>query len=74
MYKRQGVDVVHIGIQNDLEHNLGVVRAAAAFLIQLSETFKIQALNPVSYTHLDVYKRQILKTAGAVLLRDAYCS
>ena len=40
-----GVDVVHIGIQNDLEHHPGVVRAAAAFLIQLSETFKIQALN-----------------------------
>ena len=41
-----GVDVVHIGIQNDLEHHPGMVRAAPAFLI------------PVSYTHLDVYKRQ----------------
>ena len=28
-----GVDVVHVGIQNDLEHHLGMVRAAAAFLI-----------------------------------------
>ena len=27
------VDVVHVGIQNDLEHHLGVVRAAAAFLV-----------------------------------------
>ena len=35
-----GVDVVHVGIQNDLEYHPGVVRAAAAFLIQLSETFK----------------------------------
>ena len=30
-----GVNVVHIGIQNDLEHHLGVVRAAPAFLIQM---------------------------------------
>lgn len=28
-----GVDVVHVGIQNDLEHHFGMVRAAAAFLI-----------------------------------------
>ena len=40
-----GVDVVHIGIQNDLEHHPGMVRAAPAFLIQLPETFKVQALN-----------------------------
>ena len=36
VYKRQ----VHIGIENDLEHHPGMVRAAAAFLIQLPETFK----------------------------------
>ena len=35
----------HIGIENDLEHHPGMVRAAAAFLIQLPETFKVQALN-----------------------------
>ena len=29
-----GVDVVHIGIQDDLEHHPGMVRAAPAFLIQ----------------------------------------
>ena len=40
-----GVDVVHVGIQNDLEHHPGMVRAAPAFLIQLPETFKVQALN-----------------------------
>ena len=40
-----GVDVVHIGIQDDLEHHPGMVRAAPAFLIQLPETFKVQALN-----------------------------
>ena len=34
-----GVDVVHIGMQNDLEHHPGVIRAAPAFLIQLSEIF-----------------------------------
>ena len=51
-----GVDVVHIGIQNDLEHHLGVVRAAAAFLIQLSETFKIQALNQgVNHAHRIIF-------------------
>ena len=32
-----GVDVVQIGIQNDLEHHPGVVRATPAFLIQLSD-------------------------------------
>ena len=51
-----GVDVVHIGIQNDLEHHPGVVRAAPAFLIQLSETFKIQALNQgVNHAHRIVF-------------------
>jgi len=51
-----GVDVVHIGIQNDLEHHPGMVRAAAAFLIQLSETFKVQALNQsVNHAHRFVF-------------------
>ncbi len=38
-----GVDVVHIGIQDTPEHHLEMVRAATAFFIQFSETFKIQA-------------------------------
>ena len=42
-----GVDVVHIGMQNDLEHHPGGI--APAFLIQL-ETFKIQALNQSAST------------------------
>ena len=47
-----GVDVVHIGIQNDLEHHPGMVRAAAAFLVQFPETFKVQALNQsVNHAH-----------------------
>ncbi|VYT50809.1 Uncharacterised protein [Bacteroides vulgatus] len=51
-----GVDVVHIGIQNDLEHHPGMVRAAPAFLIQLPETFKVQALNQsVNHAHRIVF-------------------
>ena len=47
-----GVDVVHIGVQDDLEHHPGMVRAAAAFLIQLPETFKVQAFNQgVNHAH-----------------------
>ena len=43
-------------IQNDLEHHPGVIRAAPAFLIQLSETFKIQALNQgVNHAHRIVF-------------------
>ena len=32
-YFPAGVYVVHVGIQNDLEHHLGMIRAATAFLI-----------------------------------------
>ena len=32
-YFPAGVNVVHVGIQNDLEHHSGMVRAAAAFFI-----------------------------------------
>lgn len=60
-----GVDVVHIGIQNDLEHHPGMVRAAPAFLIQLPETFKVQALNrerqPSELDHALQYPRQFLE-------------
>ena len=28
-----GIDVVHVGIQNDLEHHSGMIRASAAFLV-----------------------------------------
>ena len=32
-YFPAGVDVVHVGIQNDLEHHSGMIRAAPAFLV-----------------------------------------
>ena len=32
-YLAAGVDVVHIGVQDNLEHHSGMVRATAAFLI-----------------------------------------
>ena len=64
-----GVDVVHIGIQNDLEHHPGVVRAAPAFLIQLSETFKIQALNQgVNHAHRIVFCNILINS-----LRKKHC-
>ena len=64
-----GVDVVHIGIQNDLEHHPGVIRAAAAFLIQLSETFKIQALNQgVNHAHRIVFCNILINS-----LRKKHC-
>ena len=63
------VDVVHVGIQNDLEHHLGVVRAAAAFLIQFSETFKIQALNQgVNHAHRIVFCNILINS-----LRKKHC-
>ena len=33
LYFPAGVDVVHVGIQNDLEHHFGMVRATTAFFI-----------------------------------------
>ena len=32
-YFLAGVDVVHVGIPNDLEHHSGMIRAAPAFLV-----------------------------------------
>jgi len=68
-YFTAGVDVVHVGIQNDLEHHLGMVRAAAAFLIQFLETFKIQALNQsVNYAHRIVFCNILINS-----LRKKHC-
>ena len=64
-----GVDVVHIGIENDLEHHPGMVRAAAAFLIQLPEAFKIKAINQsVNHAHRFVFCNILVNS-----LRKKHC-
>ena len=51
-----GVDIVHIGIQNDPEHHLRMIRAATAFLILLSELFKTQSPQQgVNHVHRIVF-------------------
>ena len=62
----------------------GMVESSAAALgcmricrVPLEEARKVvhQALDPVSYTHLDVYKRQVQRTQGRLLhLRQRTCT
>ncbi|EJW90488.1 hypothetical protein EVA_21405, partial [gut metagenome] len=39
------VNVIHRRIQNEINHHLEMIMATSEFLIQLSETIKIQTLN-----------------------------
>lgn len=49
LYLAAGLDVVHVGIDDGLEHHPGMIGTAAAFLVQLPEIFKIQRVNDSIY-------------------------
>ncbi len=40
-----GVDVVHIGVDDDLKEHLRIIRTAATLLVELAETTQIKTLN-----------------------------
>src|SRR5574344_357155 len=42
LYLATGVDIVHIRIQNDLQHHLGMVRASTRLFVELLEIIEIQ--------------------------------
>ena len=45
LYPAARVDVVHIGIKDDLQHHAGMIGTAAFFLVQLLEGFKVETVN-----------------------------
>jgi hypothetical protein len=45
LYLAAGVDIVHIRIQNDLQHHLGMIRTSACLFVELLEIIKIQTVN-----------------------------
>ena len=47
-----------------IPHDLAIAAAGVAGAPHRQETLLIQDLTPVSYTHLDVYKRQIFEGDG----------
>ena len=54
------VDVVHVGVDDHLEHHPRVVGTAATLPVQLPETLQIQAVdNAVDQTHW-VVRRDVL--------------
>ena len=44
LYLTTGVDVVHIGVDDDLKEHLRIIRTAATLLVELAETTQIKAL------------------------------
>ena len=42
LYLATGVDIVHIRIQNDLQHHLGMVGASTRLFVELLEIIEIQ--------------------------------
>lgn len=51
-YFLAGVNIVHIAIQDNLEHHLGMVRTTDAFFIQLPGHFKIKTFDQsINHTH-----------------------
>lgn len=50
LYLAARVDIVHVSIENSLEHHFGMVRAAAGFLVKPPEIIKIQTVdNRIDY-------------------------
>ncbi len=45
LYLPAGVDVVHVGVQNDFEHHLRMVRAAATLTVQFLKLPKVKTLD-----------------------------
>ena len=58
-YATAGIDITQISIDKNLKHHAWVVRRTAFSGILTVKFFKVY---PVSYTHLDVYKRQVQGT------------
>ena len=44
LYLTTGVDVVHIGVDDDLKEHLRIIRTAATLPVELAETTQIKAL------------------------------
>ena len=60
-----------------VQNQVGLHARPATFFIQKANEFKSSIwVETVSYTHLDVYKRQLLYRAAylAAMLRDCFCS
>ena len=45
LYPAAGVDILHVGIKDDLEHHLRMVGTAAALFVELTEIIDIQTVN-----------------------------
>ena len=58
MYKRQG-EVIEVGTDNTYSGGLSV--SLPVFAPALYKSISLTSTDAVSYTHLDVYKRQLLR-------------
>ena len=45
LYATAGIDVVHIGVYDDLEHHPGMIGTTAGFLIELQDIVQIQTVD-----------------------------
>ena len=45
LYPTAGVDIVHVGIEDDLEHHLRMIGNAAALFVKLTKIIDIQTVN-----------------------------
>ena len=64
MYKRQdakGAEGFVTGKHGGIEHTICYFPADALDKMKIGDQILIRAIGPVSYTHLDVYKRQTIR-------------
>ena len=60
MYKRQGDELTVGSVNpNDILHIKGPHAVQVYITREVQRTYRMQGVDTVSYTHLDVYKRQI---------------
>lgn len=45
LYPTTGINVVHVGIQDDFKHHAGVIKTLTFYLVQFLESFKIETVN-----------------------------
>ena len=64
-------DIFKIGVGPSSSHTLGPWRAALLFENEINDWQNISKV-PVSYTHLDVYKRQVYREKSIIRSQQGY--
>ena len=59
LYLAARIDIVHVGIQDDLEHHLRMIRIATRLLVELAELSQVKVLHDAVYETYRIIFRNI---------------